>query len=64
MREADALAVREVLASGLLDSSAREAAGASLARIARTLRTRRLLYRLIGPPATERLIARVRGRRS
>jgi glycosyltransferase involved in cell wall biosynthesis len=63
MREADAFAIREVLASGLLDASARAAAETSLARIGRTLRTRRLMYRLIGSSATERIIARVRGRR-
>lgn len=63
MREADAFAIREVIASGLLDASALAAAEESLARIGRTVRTRRVMYRLIGSSAAERLIARVRGRR-
>lgn len=63
MREADAFAIREVLATGLLDAGARAAAEASLARLGRTIRIRRIMYRLIGSSATEGLIARCRGRR-
>lgn len=63
MREADAVAIRAVIRSGLLGDDDLTAARSSLARLERNLVLRRSAHRMLGPVLAERLIGRIHRRR-